>query len=41
MKIYCFNSASKKGAFDALAPKEYLTLPAGEKKNYAEIYNKR
>lgn len=34
MSIYCYDMASRE-------PKEYLTLPAGDKENYAEIYGKR
>lgn len=34
MKIYCHGMATSE-------PKEYLTLPAGYRENYAEIYDKR
>lgn len=34
MSIYCHKMMSNE-------PKEYLTLPAGDRENYAEIYNKR
>lgn len=34
MSIYCHNMMTNE-------PKEYLTLPAGDRENYAEIYNKR
>ncbi|XP_033214669.1 A disintegrin and metalloproteinase with thrombospondin motifs 9 isoform X2 [Belonocnema kinseyi] len=34
MSIYCHGMGSRE-------PKEYLTLPAGEKENFAEIYDKR
>ena len=34
MSIYCHGMAGKE-------PKEYLTLPAGDKENFAEIYDKR
>lgn len=34
MKIFCLDATTD-------APREYLTLPAGDRKNYAEIYDKR
>ncbi|XP_043267299.1 A disintegrin and metalloproteinase with thrombospondin motifs 9 isoform X2 [Venturia canescens] len=34
MRIYCHNIGTD-------SPREYLTLPAGDRKNYAEIYDKR
>ena len=34
MPIYCHG-------MDGVEPTEYLTLPAGERENYAEIYDKR
>nr|CAD7201811.1 unnamed protein product [Timema douglasi] len=34
VSIYCYN-------MDSNLPKEYLTLPTGQNRNYAEIYNRR
>lgn len=34
MTIYCHGMSSAE-------PREYLTLPAGDSENYAEIYDKR
>lgn len=34
MSIYCYDMAGRE-------PKEYLTLPAGDRENFAEIYGKR